>query len=196
MDEQPQIAGTHPAFVNEIRSAIAQAPGTSFIYDEEEDSNDHIAHIYFVGSYQGQPAVYSAVIFTLMLAYDSLVYQAAEQQAQEQYPGFTPAYVNDDTGEEVEATGSTEEIEEYIAERMFVLEEEDQLKVSESVEIDPDFEPGIGLTVALNVPELNDEEIERFVKLFARGQFVPDDTLFSFPGGDEDDEDEDGDEEA
>ena len=188
MEQQIDVPGTDPAFVEEIRAAIAQDGGMSFIYDDEEDSNEHIAHIYFIGSYQGKPAVYSAVIFTLMLAYDSLVYQVAEQQAQERFPNFKPAYVDEDSNEEHPAVGATDEVEEFIAERMFVLEEEDQLKVSESVEMDPDFEPGIGLTVALNVPEVSDEEIERFVKLYARGQFVPDDTLFSFQGEEDDEE--------
>jgi hypothetical protein len=159
------------------------------LLNDEEPNNDQVMHFYFLGTYQGQEAIYDAVAYTLLLAYDSKVYETAEAEAQRQYPGFEPATVDEDTGEEIEAKGLTEEIEEYIADRMLALEEEDEIKVSESLILDEEFGFGIGLEIALNKEAITPEVIEQFILDFNAGKLELDTTVYSFPG-DEEDEDE------
>jgi len=178
--------GLDPAEIESFKQELGTKP---YLLNEDEPNNDQVMHFYFMGVYEGQEAIYDAVAYTLMLSYDSKVYETAETQAQEQYPDFVPATVNEETGEEIEAIGLTEEIEEFIAERMLAIEEEDEIKVSESLSLDIEFGYGIGLEVALNQPAITPEVIEGFVKNYTAGTLVLDTTLYSFPG-DEEDEDE------
>jgi hypothetical protein len=54
------------------------------------------------------------------------------------------------------------------------------MKVSEFVNIDPDFEFGIGLEVAVNAELITLEDIGRFVDDFNAGTFKLDNNRFSF----------------
>lgn len=60
------------------------------------------------------------------------------------------------------------------------------LKVAEFVEIDYDFEFGIGIDAALNVDEITVEVIEKFISDFNNGTLKLDKTLYSFKDGFED----------
>jgi hypothetical protein len=54
--------------------------------------------------------------------------------------------------------------------------------------IDDEFGFGIGLEVALNEPEITPGVLAKFVAAYQAGTFVPDATLFSFPGEEDDEE--------
>jgi len=161
-----------------------------FILNEDEPNTDQVMHFYFLGNHKGQQAIYDAVAYTLLLAYDSKVYETAEQEAQVQFPNFTPGTIDEDTGEEIDAKGLTEEVEEFIADRMLALEEEDEIKVSESLVTDDEFGYGVGLEVALNRPAITPEVIEAFIKDYNAGKLELDTTLYSFPGEEDDEEEE------
>jgi hypothetical protein len=173
----------------EIENFKKELDGKIFLLNDDEPNNEQVMHFYFLGNHKGQPAVFDAVAYTLLLAYDSKVYETAEQEAQQQFPTFTPGTVDEETGEEIEAKGLTEEVEEFIADRMLALEEEDEIRVSESLVIDDEFGGGVGLEVALNRPDITPEVIEEFILAFNAGKLELDKTLYSYPG-EEDDEDE------
>ena len=67
------------------------------------------------------------------------------------------------------------------------MEDEETIKVSEFVEIELDFEYGIGLDIALNVEEITVEVIEDFIKNFNAGTVKLDKTMYSFKHGFEED---------
>ena len=185
MDNLTQNGGHNALEIAAFKQELGNKP---FLLNEDEPNNDQVMHFFFLGKHQGQEAIFDAVAYTLVLAYDSKVYETAEQEAQKQFPGFTPATVDEETGEEIEAIGLTEEVEEFIADRMLALEEEDEIRVSESLVLDDDFGYGIGLEVGLNQPAITPAVIEQFIKDFNAGTLELDTTLYSFPGEDEDDD--------
>jgi hypothetical protein len=65
------------------------------------------------------------------------------------------------------------------------LEEEEVIQVAEFVEIDEEFEYGIGLDIALNVEEIDGEVITKFVNEFNAGTLKLDPTLYSFTNEEE-----------
>mgnify|MGYP000219818032 FL=1 len=67
-----------------------------------------------------------------------------------------------------------------ILEIIDALEETDEVKVSEFLTIDEDFDFGIGVEAAIYVPELTEDVISKFVTQFNQGTFVPDLTMYSF----------------
>jgi spore cortex formation protein SpoVR/YcgB (stage V sporulation) len=73
-----------------------------------------------------------------------------------------------------------EEVELLITEFIEEIEENEEIKVAESVEIDEDFEYGVGLDVCLNVEEIDDEVVEKFIADFLADQLNLDKTLYSF----------------
>ena len=72
-----------------------------------------------------------------------------------------------------------------MAEVIMELEEEDQVKVKEHVEIDPHIEFGIGLDAGLNVEKISAKVIEKFIKDFNEDTLSLDKTLYSFQLEDE-----------
>ncbi len=180
--------GYSPQEVQRIRDVAAQN-ATNFIYNDNEINNDQIAHFYFTGNYNGQEVVFDAVMYTLRLAYNAALHEIAEEEAAKQFPDFKPMELDP---EKVDADGELvveypEEIEEFMAQVMFEIAEEDAVKVSEKVVQEPDFDYGVGLEVALNRDEINSDIIEDFVTRYRENRFTPDPTLYSFPE-DEDDE--------
>lgn len=167
--------------IENLKTLCKQA-NQSFIYIEDEDlpvSNEsEMAHIQFIGKYEGQEVIYDAILFTLQLHYSSLIYEEAERQAIAQFPLYVPLEKRDETYEENEAID--EEVEMMVLEIIEALEEEDAIKVSEYLDIDHDFEFGIGLEAALYVPKLEIEIIEKFIKDFNENQLKLDNTLYSF----------------
>ena len=59
-----------------------------------------------------------------------------------------------------------EEVELMITELIEEIEENEEIKVAENVEVDEDFEYGVGLDVCLNVEEIDDEVVEKFIEDF------------------------------
>ena len=56
----------------------------------------------------------------------------------------------------------------------------DEIKVSEFIQLDEQFEFGIGIEAALYVPTLEDDVIENFIQNFNNGTFKADETMYSF----------------
>lgn len=73
-----------------------------------------------------------------------------------------------------------EEIGWFITEIIMEIEEEETVKVQEFVDIDTHHDFGIGLDAALNVDEITEQVISKFVQEFNEDTLVLDDTMYSF----------------
>lgn len=156
-----------------------KASGHQFVYADKEISDDDYAEIHFIGMYKGHPVIFDAAIYTLALAYENELYEAAEQRALQKYPDY---YNGNPKGV------SEEDFEDYLALMMAEIEEEGSIKVAEKLEFDESFEYGVGLEVCINVPQLDANTIDKFISKFNNNQFVPDPTLYSFEIVDDDEQ--------
>ncbi|WP_138475149.1 hypothetical protein [Dyadobacter bucti] len=167
-----------------------KAERLNFIYvadeleDEEEENNEH-AHVQFVGYYKEKEVVYDALIYTLRLHHSTLVYDAALERLKKEMPH----YVSQDerAGDEKITEEEDEEAELLLTEFIEEIEENEEITVREHVEIDNQFEYGIGLEVGLNKTEINEKTINDFIIRFNSGRIQLDPTLYSFTGSEDED---------
>jgi hypothetical protein len=68
---------------------------------------------------------------------------------------------------------------------------DEEIKVAEYIEIDPEFDYGVSIEAALYVPALDDDMLSQFVKDFNGNTSSLDPSLYTFNSDDEDEEDED-----
>lgn len=174
--------GLDPKEIEQLKQECAEA-GQKFVYFEDElhdepDNVEEFVHVQFVGDYKGQEAIFDAVIYSLRLHYNSIVYETAERKALKTYPLYVPMENRDETYEANE--DMDDEVELYITELIEEIEENEEVKLSEHLEIDEDFEYGIGLDVCLNVDEVNDKIVTKFVDEYLAGTIKLDQTMYSF----------------
>jgi hypothetical protein len=173
--------GFDPIEIAELRKECEQEGQNYVIVDDEDGMNDsgEFAHFQFIGKYEGKDVIYDAVMGTLRLNHSSLVFEEAEARMKKSYPNYVeiekrkPNYKVD------------EDLELMLAEIIEELEEEETIKVSEFVEVETDFEYGIGLDVSLNVEEIDHEVITKFIEDFNGGTLKLDPTLYSFTSEEE-----------
>jgi hypothetical protein len=154
-----------------------QEEGLNFVYVEDEENLDdtgEYAHFQFVGTKDGKEVIFDALMYTLRFHFDALLFAEAEERVAKAYPNYV--MVEDRTADYVE----DEETELFLEEVIEQLEDAETFKVSEFVEMDLDFEYGIGLEVALNVEEIKIVTIQKFINQFNAGTLALDNTLFSF----------------
>lgn len=168
--------GYDPTEIQKLREEC-KAENQNFVLVEDElelaDSGEYL-QFQFIGKYEGNEVIFDTALFTLELHYQSQLMELAEQKVAKMHKGFVPL------DERKPGYKAKPEIDELVQEFMEEIEEEDALKVSEFIEIDTDFEFGIGLEVALNVEEINSQVIEKFIKEFNSGTFQPGTDLYSF----------------
>ena len=173
--------GFDPKEIAELKKECAAENQTFVLFDDEENMNDshEFAHFQFIGKHEGKEVIYDAVFATLRLNYESMLYEEAEKEVKKMFPKFV-------SFEDRKANYKPdEESEEMLQELMEQMEEDETIQVTESLEIDHDFEYGIGLDIALNVEEIDNDVIAKFVKEFNAGTFKLDNTLYSFKSGEE-----------
>ncbi len=178
-------AGFDPEEIQMLKEECAEE-GNSFVLVEDEDmelsETGEMAHIQFVGMYDGREVIYDAVINTLQIYHNSMVYEAAEKKVAAIYKDFLPLE------QRTPDYKVNEEAELLIEELIEEMEEEETIKVAEYIEVDTDFEYGVGLDVGLNVPEITVEVIEKFIEEFNEGTIQLDTTLYSFKLSDDSEE--------
>lgn len=173
--------GFDPEEINALKEECRQE-GKSFVYVDDDDldvlESGECVHIQFPGQYEGQEVIYDALVYTLRLHHSSLVYEMAVEQVQKTFPEYVPPEerkptykISPELEDEAEAA-LTEIIEE--------IEETETVKVQEHIEMETDFEYGISLDVCLNVEEITDEVVEKFVRDFNANTLHLDTTLYSF----------------
>ena len=173
--------GFDPIEIAELKKECEQDGQNYVIVEDEDGMNDsgEFAHFQFVGKHEGKEVIYDAVMGTLRLNHSSLVFEEAEIRMKKANPNYVelerrkPNYKEDEDMELM--------LEEIIEE----LEEEEVIKVSEFVEVEKDFEYGIGLDIALNVEEIDAEVITKFINDFNAGKLELDQTLYSFTSEEE-----------
>ena len=168
-----------------------RAEGMNFIYvedefEEDEQENTEHAHIQFIGYHNSREVVYDALLYTLRLHHATLVYDLALERVQKQMPGYLPP---DERGiDQAEDPEKDEEAELLLTEYIEEIEEDEEIKVSEHVEIDTDFEYGVGLEVGLNREEITEKVINDFIAHFNAGRLNLDKGVYSFRSSEDDDE--------
>jgi hypothetical protein len=94
-----------------------------------------------------------------------------------EYPQFKDSDFDAEEGEHVDA----------LEKALMEIEEEGTSKVSEFVTVDDeDTEYGVNMTVCLNIIEIDDAQIEKFVTSYTNGNLKLDKSLYSFEPEDED----------
>ncbi len=181
--------GYAPEEIEGLREECRET-GRSFIYVEDEDldvlESGECAHIQFVGKDFGDDVIFDGLIYTLRLHHSSTVYETAVEQIRKSHPEYVPPE-DRQPGYSIDAA-KDEEIEELLTELIEELEETEAVKVQEHVELEHDFEYGIGIDVCLNVEDINDEVIENFISKFNSGTLKLDTTLYSFTNDEVDEE--------
>jgi hypothetical protein len=176
--------------IKEIKDQIAKS-GKNYIIVESEDNSEEYVNFQFMGTYEGMEVVYDVALYTLRMHHASLVYEMAEHEAAKRFPNYRSIQYEEDENGDFRALGKEEEeIGLFMAEYMAELEEEEEIKVQEHIEIDPLLDYGVGLDVGLNVHEVNSKVIEKFIQDYSSGNIQLDETLYSFQFEDEDDEDD------
>lgn len=180
--------GFDPAEITRLQKQL-EASGKPFQFIEEEEVSSDMAEFLFIGKYEGRPVIYDCFLGTLQLAYESNLMEMAEEKARKKYPNYKGFDFDiDEQGNAVAQGEESEEVEEYKAFAMFEIEESGEARVAESVEFDKNFDYGIGLEAYLNVSEISEEVILRFIEDFNGGTLVLDPTQYAFEA-DEDEED-------
>lgn len=177
--------GFSPESIEALKNELA-ASGKSYKIIPSDDNSEEFVHFYFIGMYEGREVIYDAALYTLRLHHSSEVYELAEHEAAKKFPDFKGiSYEEDENGNLQPLTAHEEEIGLYITEIIMELEEEEEIKVQEFIDIDTNHEYGIGVDAALNVEEVTKDTIARFVKEFNEDTIQLDDTLYSFQSEDE-----------
>jgi hypothetical protein len=172
--------GFDPATVADYQSKMKLA-GRNYLPVEEEGNSEEYFHFHFMGKHNGKEVIYDAVLYTLRLQHESELYEIAEHKAAQHFPDYKKiTYEEDDNGDLKELDDAQEEIGLYMAEVIVGLQEEDEVKVQEHVDIDEDAEFGISLDVGLHVETITPKVIDKFIKDFNEDKLQLDDTLYSF----------------
>lgn len=170
--------GFEPTIIEEYKSRMNKY---GFMVVESEDNGDEYVNFMFIGEYKGREVIYDAVIYTLRLNHRSDLYEIAEQKTVERFPEFNSmTYSVDENGDLNELSEKEEEIGLYMTELILELEEEGEVKVKEHVEVDTSLDFGVGLDIGLNVEEVTNEVLAKFVQDFNSGKLKLDETLYSF----------------
>ncbi|WKV11723.1 hypothetical protein [Marivirga harenae] len=180
-----QNQGFDAGEIEKLKQKIAQQKN-QFVLVDTDDNNDEYKHFRFTGKYEGKDVIYDAVIYTLRLHHASEVYELAEHKAAQKFPNFKPIkFQEDENGDLRTLDDVEEEIGLYIAEMIDDIEDEELVKVQEHVDMDNGGEYGVGLDVGLNVEEVDDEVMNKFVHDFNEDNLNLDDTLYSFVSNEE-----------
>lgn len=165
--------------------------GKPFRYVDEEEVSEEMAEFFFIGTYQGKEVVFDCLLGTLRLAYESNLLEMAEARTKEKFPEFRG--FDFDVDEKGNAIGEdyeeSEEVEAYKAFAMYEIEEAGDANVAESVTFDESFDYGVGMEAYLNVAEINEEVLLKFINDFNGSHLKLDPVRYSFES--EDDEEED-----
>ncbi|MFL0683049.1 MAG: hypothetical protein ACJLTB_07415 [Algoriphagus aquaeductus] len=178
------MAFTNPGFdpqtIANLKDELAKS-GKTFKVIPDEENSDEFVNFYFIGKHEGREVIYDAALYTLRLHHASEVYELAEHEAAKKFPNFKGInYEEDENGNMKPLSSEEEEIGWFITEIIMDLEEEEVVKVQEFVDIDTNHDYGIGLNAAINVEEINEKVVAKFIQEFNDDTLVLDDTLYSF----------------
>ncbi len=168
--------GLDPQEIAKLKANMKET-GKSFAWNEEEEKDENFASFFFVGNHHGKEVIFDAFMYTLETEYASLTYDIAMDLVMKEYPQFANSDFDAEEGEHVDA----------LEKALMEIEEEGTSKVSEFVTVDDeDTDYGVNMTVCLNIIEVDEAQIEKFVKSYNSGDLKLDKSLYSFEPEDED----------
>ncbi|WP_026951560.1 hypothetical protein [Algoriphagus mannitolivorans] len=172
--------GFDPTKIEELQAELKKS-GKTFKVVPDPGNSEEFVNFLFIGMFEGKPVIYDAALYTLRLHHSSEVYELAEHEAAKKFPNFKGInYEEDEEGNLKPLSSEEEEIGWFITEIIMELEDEEAVKVQEFVDIDTNHDFGIGLDAALNVEEINEKVIKKFVQEFNDDTLVLDETMYSF----------------
>lgn len=182
--------GINPEEILKLKQEFAST-GKPYRFVDEEEVSEEMAEFFFIGEHKGQQVVFDCLLGTLRLAYESNLLELAEARTKEKFPDYKGFDFDvDEAGNAIgEEHEESEEVEAYKAFAMYEIEEAGDANVAESVGFDESFDYGVGMEAYLNVPEINEEVLLRFISDFNSGNLKLDPVRYSFES--EDDEEED-----
>lgn len=155
--------------------------GKNFKIIPDEENSEEFVNFYFIGMFEGKEVIYDAALYTLRLHHASEVYELAEHEAAKKFPNFKGInYEEDENGNMKPLSSEEEEIGWFITEIIMEMEEEETVKVQEFVDVDTNHDYGVGVDAALNVEEISEKTIAKFVQEFNDDTLVLDETLYAF----------------
>ena len=172
--------GFDPEQIEKLRAELKKS-GKVFKVIPDDENSDEFVNFYFIGMYEGKEVIYDAALYTLRLHHASEVYELAEHEAAKKFPNFKGInYEEDENGNLKPLSSEEEEIGWFITEIIMDLEEEEAVKVQEFIDLDTHHDFGIGLDAALNVEEINEHVVTKFITDFNEDTLVLDETMYSF----------------
>jgi hypothetical protein len=172
--------GFDPTNVEQLNTELTKS-GKPYKVVPDAGNSEEFVNFLFIGMFEGKQVIYDAALYTLRLHHSSEVYELAEHEAAKKFPNFKGInYEEDEDGNLKPLSSEEEEIGWFITEIIMEMEEEEAVKVQEFVDIDTNHDYGVGLDAALNVEEVNDKVIRKFIKEFNDDTLDLDDTLYSF----------------
>lgn len=172
--------GFDPQKIEDLEHELSKS-GKPYKIVPDPGNSEEFVNFLFIGMFEGRQAIYDAALYTLRLHHSSEVYELAEHEAAKKFPNFKGInYEEDEEGNLKPLSSEEEEIGWFITEIIMELEDEEAVKVQEFVDIDTNHDFGIGLDAALNVDEINDGVIRKFIQEFNDDTLVLDDTMYSF----------------
>jgi hypothetical protein len=175
MASQATNLGYSAEEIGELKAEMKALKQNFVINEEHEERDAEGVYFYFVGKHEGKEVIFDAFLYTLNMEYDMQLYEAAEERMATKFPEFKK------TGYDNMSEDQLEYMDMLLAE----LEEDDAVRVQEFVDVNDEVEFGVGLDVCLNVEDISDEIITRFVQDFNSGKLVLDETEYSFAYNDE-----------
>lgn len=172
--------GFNPEQIEKLRAELKKS-GKVFKVIPDDENSDEFVNFFFIGMYEGKEVIYDAALYTLRLHHASEVYELAEHEAAKKFPNFKGInYEEDENGNLKPLSSEEEEIGWFITEIIMDLEEEEAVKVQEFIDLDTHHDFGIGLDAALNVEEINEQVVTKFITDFNEDTLVLDETMYSF----------------
>jgi hypothetical protein len=177
--------GFDPAVIEDYRKRMEKA-GKNYLLTNPDDNGPEFKNFFFIGMFEGREVLYDAALYTLRLHHNSELYELAEHRAARHFPDFKKIrYKEDENGDLQALDDFEEEIGLFMAEVMMELEEEGDVRVAEFIDLDTNLDFGIGLDAALNVDQINDKVIRKFVNEFNNDTLQLDETTYTFQSEDE-----------
>lgn len=178
--------GMNPDEIRKMKKEFAES-GIPFRYVDEEEVSGEMAEFFFIGNYRGREVIFDCLLGTLRLAYESNLLEMAEAKTREKFPDYRG--FDFDVDEDGMAIGQdyeeSEEVETYKAFAMYEIEEAGDANIAESVSYDESFDYGIGMEAYLNVPEITEEVIMKFISELNSGILKLDPVRYSFESEDD-----------
>jgi folate-dependent phosphoribosylglycinamide formyltransferase PurN len=158
--------------IDKLREQTRKA-GRSFIYNPDEDRDDEkqTAYFYFVGKDDNKEVVFNAFIMTLEYDYHLAVMEEAEEKISTLHPNLAGKFYEDYTDDE----------QDKFDEVMDDIYDQGLVKVQERVDLfESDSSNELEMEISLNVKEITDQVIEKFIKEFNADTLELDDRTYSF----------------